>query len=53
MLASIFACLFLFCFCFVFVNLTQARVIWEEGLLTEKTLPLNWPRGKPGGDFLD
>lgn len=32
----------------VFVNLTQAGVIWEEEILTEKMPPSHWPRGKFG-----
>lgn len=32
-------------FLFLFFNLTQARVIWEEGPLIGKMPPLDWPVG--------
>lgn len=40
-------------FVLFFVNLTEARVIWEEETLVEKMPPptLNWPIGMSGGVF--
>ena len=45
----------LFCFVCVCVcvNLTQARVILEERTSAEKMFLLDWPVGKPVGQFLD
>ena len=34
-----------FLFWLVFVNVTQARVIWEEGTLKEDLAPSDWPVG--------
>lgn len=36
-----------------YVNLTQARVVWEEGASVEKTPPPGWPVGKLGVRFLN
>lgn len=45
------------CACCVYANLTQARVIEEEGTTSIKMPPLDWPVGKPVGKnvahFLD
>lgn len=38
---------------FFFVNLTQATVVWGEGILTEQMTSLDWPVGKPMRHFLD
>jgi hypothetical protein len=38
--------------CYLYVNLTQARVIWEEGTRTEKVSPPDWPMAC-GAFFLD
>lgn len=35
----------------VFTNSIQAKVIWEEEALTEKTPPSDWPVGKSEGHF--
>lgn len=35
------------------VNLTQDMVIWEDGMSTEKILPLDWLVDKPVGHFLN
>lgn len=37
--------------CFTFGNLTEARIIQEEGLLIEKLSPLDWCLGKSYGAF--
>lgn len=41
------------CWClFCFVNLTQTRVIWEGGNLTEEILTSDWPVAALWGIFL-
>lgn len=35
------------------VNLTHARIIWEEAITTKKMLACPWPGGKSVGHFLN